>query len=191
MRRKLLIQAAMRVIARYGYPGCTIEKICAEAKVSRGLINHHFTSKDELIYQSYKELCEDWNQHLKAGLDKLVSEPMQQLRFVIRYNFAPRQFNHDYLDLWVGFWGASSKSPLLCRLSREQGVHDRALFGDIFQHCAQRYGLVLDPRRAAIGLIALLDGFWLEWSLDPDGFSAADAEAACVDYAERITGLTL
>ena len=190
VRRKLLIQATMRTIAKYGYPGCTIEKICGEAKVSRGLINHHFSSKDELIHQSYKELCEDWNLHLEQGLQALAGEPEQQLHFAIRYNFAPRQFKRDYLDIWVGFWGASSKSPLLRQLSREQSEHDRALYRALFVRCAEKNGLDFDGRQAAIGLIALLDGFWLEWSLDPDGFSAADAEAVCLDFAAR-TGIPL
>ena len=56
VRRRQLIDAAMRSIAKYGYAGTTIETICDEAKVSRGLINHHFGSKEELIRQSYKAL---------------------------------------------------------------------------------------------------------------------------------------
>ena len=110
---------------------------------------------------------------------------------MIRYSFAPRQFNHDYLDVWLGFWGASSKSPLLRQLSREQADYDREFHAEVFARLARKHGLEFNCRQASIGLIALVDGFWLEWSLDPEGFSAADAETICLDFVSRFTGITL
>jgi hypothetical protein len=34
-------------------------------------------------------------------------------------------------------------------------------------------------------VIALIDGFWLEWCLDPKSFTAAEAEAACLAFASQ------
>ncbi len=59
VRQQSIIDATMRCIARYSYSETTIDRICAEAKVSRGLINHHFQSKDELMAQTYKRLASD------------------------------------------------------------------------------------------------------------------------------------
>jgi len=43
----------------------------------------------------------------------------------------------------------------------------------------------VDSRRAALSMIALIDGFWLEWCLDPKGFTAEEAEAACLSFAAQ------
>ena len=49
IRRQLLIEAAERCLAEHGIQGFTIDRICREAKVSRGLISHYFAGKDDLL----------------------------------------------------------------------------------------------------------------------------------------------
>ena len=49
LRKARLIDATLACLKRYGFQGASIRKICAEAGVSVGLINHHYASKDELM----------------------------------------------------------------------------------------------------------------------------------------------
>ena len=88
VRRKLLIEATMRSIAKYGYAGTTIETICSEAQVSRGLINHHFGSKEELIRQSYKALRDQWMEATHGNIGE-HADPEDRLRAMIRVSFGP------------------------------------------------------------------------------------------------------
>ena len=180
VRRKSLIQATMRSIAKYGYAGTTIGRICAEAQVSRGLINHHFGTKDELIRQSYKELCDEWVFQTRDMLRE-TRDPEDKLRAMLRVSFGPALFKQEYLGIWVGFWSAIGKSPTLKKLNRELYQQDRDAFQKIFEEIATKRGKAIDSRRAAISLIALMDGLWLEWCLDPKGFTADEAVAACLD----------
>ena len=39
-------------------PAFTIDRICREAKVSRGLINHYFKSKDDLLVAAYEAMTD-------------------------------------------------------------------------------------------------------------------------------------
>ena len=48
-RRAALIAAGLACLARGGILEFTIDNICREAGVSRGLITHHFGSKDGLL----------------------------------------------------------------------------------------------------------------------------------------------
>lgn len=42
VRRSMLIEAATRCLSVGGIGAFTVDRICKEAGVSRGLINHHF-----------------------------------------------------------------------------------------------------------------------------------------------------
>ncbi len=79
------------------------------------------------------------------------------------------------------------------RHSREiQRVHDET-YGDyvglvrsMLTGLAKQEGaLRLNQRTAAIGLIALLDGLWLECCLDPEDFSRRDAIRICEAWIAR------
>ena len=186
VRRKQLIDAAMRSIAKYGYAGTTIETICDEAKVSRGLINHHFGSKEELIRQSYKALRDEWMSQTHGSVQGSYREPEQQLQDMIRVSFGPTMFKPEYLGIWAGFWSAIGKSPALRKLNRELFDKDREAYKQIFDAIGRKRGKPVDSRRAALSLMALIDGFWLEWCLDPKGFTAEEAEAACLGFATQL-----
>jgi TetR/AcrR family transcriptional repressor of bet genes len=185
VRRKSLIEAAMRSIAKFGYSGTTIDTICGEAKVSRGLINHHFGSKEELIRQSYKALRDEWVSQTHGSLLGSYATPEDKLRALIRVSFGPTMFKQEYLGIWAGFWSAIGKSPELRRLNRELFDKDRDAYQEIFEDIARERGKVVDTRRAALSIIALIDGFWLEWCLDPMCFTADEAEAACLGFVAQ------
>jgi AcrR family transcriptional regulator len=185
VRRRLLIEATMRSIAKYGYAGTTIETICEEAQVSRGLINHHFGSKEELIRQSYKALRDEWVAQTHGSLAEHYDDPEDKLRAMIRVSFGPTMFRQEYLGIWAGFWSAIGKSPALRKLNRELFDQDREAYEGIFAEIARKRGKPVDARRAALTVIALIDGFWLEWCLDPKSFTAAEAEDACLAFATQ------
>jgi len=57
MRTKnAIIQAAVKVLAKEGYSGTTTTKIVRKAKVSRGALVHHFSSKADLLQATVKHL---------------------------------------------------------------------------------------------------------------------------------------
>lgn len=185
VRRRELIEATMRSIAKFGYAGTTIETICEEAQVSRGLINHHFGSKEELIRQSYKALRDEWVAQTHGSIDAECTDPEDRLRAMIRVSFGPTMFKQEYLGIWAGFWSAIGKSSALRKMNRELFEKDREAYQSIFEEIARKRGRKIDSRRAALTVIALIDGFWLEWCLDPKSFTAAEAEAACLAFASQ------
>jgi AcrR family transcriptional regulator len=185
VRRRMLIEATMRSIAKYGYAGTTIETICSEAQVSRGLINHHFGSKEELIRQSYKALRDEWVAQTHGSVSEHYDDPEDKLRAMIRVSFGPTMFKQEYLGIWAGFWSAIGKSPALRKMNRELFDKDREAYEAIFEEIGRKRGKRIDARRAALTVIALIDGFWLEWCLDPKSFTAAEAEAACLAFAAQ------
>ena len=87
--------------------------------------------------------------------------------------------------IWIGFWSVIGKPASLKKLNRELYKQDRGTYQKAFDEIATRRGKRIDSRRAAIALSALMDGLWLQWCLDPKGFSPKDAESACMDLVTR------
>lgn len=47
-KKEQIVEAACKVMCHYGYDGTTLDKIAAEAAVSKSLISKHFGSKEEI-----------------------------------------------------------------------------------------------------------------------------------------------
>jgi TetR/AcrR family fatty acid metabolism transcriptional regulator len=62
-KRRLILDAAVRVFARRGFNGCRVSDIADEAGVAYGLVYHYFRSKDEVLDTLF---LERWNVLLDA-----------------------------------------------------------------------------------------------------------------------------
>jgi TetR/AcrR family transcriptional regulator, fatty acid metabolism regulator protein len=54
-KRRLLLDAAVRVFARNGYHDCRVGDIAKEAGVAYGLLYHYFRSKDEVLETIFRD----------------------------------------------------------------------------------------------------------------------------------------
>lgn len=77
-------------------------------------------------------------------------------------------------------------TPELDALNRDLYRGYRAVITRLMTEAARSRGVTLDAHRATVGLTALIDGLWLEWTLDAEAFSPAEAEAVCQDYLDRL-----
>jgi AcrR family transcriptional regulator len=68
-RRALLVDATFRCLQKHGFEGTSIRRICAEAGVSVGLINHHYRSKDDLVAETYLWLTQRITGKLRQAID--------------------------------------------------------------------------------------------------------------------------
>src|SRR3954452_22443717 len=58
LRRQLILEAAKRCFARYGYAGTTTKSIAVAASISEGLLFKHFPTKAALYAEILAEACE-------------------------------------------------------------------------------------------------------------------------------------
>jgi TetR/AcrR family transcriptional regulator, fatty acid metabolism regulator protein len=80
-KRRLLLDAAVRVFAREGFHTSRVGDIAAEAGVAHGLLYHYFASKDEVLETVFRET---WSELLDAIHDVEASgaPAREQLRQV-------------------------------------------------------------------------------------------------------------
>ncbi|HET9286578.1 MAG TPA: TetR/AcrR family transcriptional regulator [Gaiella sp.] len=61
-KRRLILDAAVRVFARNGFHGSRVGDIAEEAGVAHGLLYHYFSSKDEVLETVFRE---NWSELLQ------------------------------------------------------------------------------------------------------------------------------
>jgi TetR/AcrR family fatty acid metabolism transcriptional regulator len=54
-KRRLILDAAVRVFARQGFHGCRVSDVADEAGVAYGLVYHYFHSKDQILDTVFEE----------------------------------------------------------------------------------------------------------------------------------------
>lgn len=184
MRRKAIVEATMQCITRYGHSGSTLERICAQAGVSIGLIGHHFSSKEELMLSTYQELTDQLREETRKFLEVQGGSPEDRLLAIIRSSFRGQIFNEFILTTWLGFWGAAVSSEQLRALNKKLYADYRKELESVFKAIGKENGTQIDAKSAALTITALIDGFWLEWALDHKAFSSKKAEKCCIATAQ-------
>ena len=70
-RRQQIVGGLMKLIARKGYAGASIQDIAREAGLASGLVHYHFESKQEILLTLFAQLEDLVKQRLDARLAAL------------------------------------------------------------------------------------------------------------------------
>jgi TetR/AcrR family fatty acid metabolism transcriptional regulator len=91
-KRRLILDAAIRVFAREGFHRCRVSDIAKEANVAYGLVYHYFRSKDEVLDTLFTER---WSLLLEAigSVDAGGATPREKLHGVA--SFIIDSYHHD------------------------------------------------------------------------------------------------
>jgi TetR/AcrR family transcriptional repressor of bet genes len=196
-RRQALILATIECLKRYGHQGLSVRTISAAAGVSAGLINHHFPNKDELVAAAYRYFNNELVGAMLAAVARADDSPRARLQAFLNASFSAPNLDADVLAVWVVFWGLYRHSRLIQRVHHET-YEDyvrlvRSMLAELMKEARPRESRArsarcprADPRLAAIGLTALVDGLWLEWCLEPRTFRPTEAIALCEAWVESL-----
>ena len=184
--------ATLTCLQRFGHEGVSVRRISAQAGVSMGLITHHFAGIEALVAAAYDALATTL---LNAGRSRALAgdlEPVARLRAFFTASFAPPALDPSLFRTWLVFWSLAVHSPQV------RAVHERtyeatlAALDLLLRRLARRPGVAaFRIRPAAIGLAALIDGLWVELSLNPASCSAHSAIALCDDWVHALAAGTL
>ena len=164
-RRAMLIEAACASMAEDGIAGFTVDRICARAGVSRGLITHHFGAMAALMAATYAQLYdEDLPEAEGATLSSLFDT-----------TFDPSRFNRPRLNIWLALWQAIANTP---ELTEEH----RSRYGSYVARVARALKASGRAESLAPALIALIDGLSLQHCIDPASMPPEAARTACESF---------
>ena len=187
-RKQQLVQAAIECLAEGGTAGFTIDQVCRRAGISRGLISHHFKGKDALLAAAYDAMTVYLDDLAASGLAQTDEQPAAALRETIEANFATDLARQPTLKAWLAVWGEVSGNPDLKAVHRKRYDAYRINLTAAIAAVADERGRNVDAGQLATMFIALIDGLWLEWCLDPAALPQDEAKAACYALLEPYLG---
>ncbi|MEL4070096.1 TetR/AcrR family transcriptional regulator [Ochrobactrum sp. GPK 3] len=158
IRKQELIVAALNSIIKNGYLNSTINTISDESGFSRGLINHYFASKEDLLtaaHRYYLQNADDFYRHLMTST---TTGNFQRLIFA-----ASGPFLRDigYHPLLIHYMSAAWVVPEILALHRSLWGKYRSFIERRLLAVAHDKGMEIDVRLEAITLTQLADGLWL------------------------------
>ena len=177
LRRKALVDAALRTIGHHGSLNVTMSDIAREAGVSAALAHHYFGSKQQLLLETIRSLLRDLRRDAVAALTR-ASGPRERLSAIVHVSFQSDQFTPETVAAWLAFYVEAQRSPALRRLLK---VYARRLHSNLVFALDQ---LTSHERanRIAEGAGAMIDGLYIRHALGADAPNAASAIALVEDY---------
>src|SRR5580700_8130643 len=91
-KRRVILDAAMRVFARQGFHTCRVSDIADEAGVAYGLVYHYFASKDQILDTLF---LERWDVMLTAIAEADASARPAREKLSAIAGFIIESYRHD------------------------------------------------------------------------------------------------
>jgi TetR/AcrR family transcriptional repressor of bet genes len=176
-RRDELIDATIAAIFAGGLQQTTLNAIGKQAGLSPALVNHYFDGKAALLEATMRRLMRDLGREI-AGRLSARPTAIGRLHAIIDGCFSRRHFLPESMVAWLSFWLEVRRDPRFARLQR---ILNRRFQSNVMFALRQ---LVPEPEAEdlALGLTALIDGFWWAYAVDAKRIQPARARRLCRDY---------
>ena len=188
--RNAILDAAERVFQERGVSHTSLAEIAAEAGVTRGAIYWHFANKSDVFDALFERVVAPLEERFAAMHDELRRDsklnPLDSIRamaldFIGRVASDPRHFRLVEISWhkceYVGEMATIRDNHLEC------GNRHLEMAVESFRLAQERDFLPasLDPRIAAMGLVALIDGLVVNFTLERSTFPLAGYAPAILD----------
>ena len=94
-KHQQIVNAACRLFFKKGYHRTTIREIALASGMSMGQLYHYISSKDDVLFLTYKQMQMLWYEHLvKSGVEG-IKDPMERLTKAVRLTLGFTLKNKD------------------------------------------------------------------------------------------------
>ncbi len=186
-KRRLILDAAVRVFARQGFHTCRVSDIADEAGVAYGLVYHYFSSKEEILDTLF---LERWDVMLAAIAEADAREPTPKQKLHAIASFIIDSYRHDPELMKV----------IIVEVTRAANTFGRTHLAKIRDAYAQIAGIVaraqeegffrreITPEFAALAFYGCVEQVLTGWIFDSIPVSEEELERAKTLIVETICG---
>lgn len=184
--RSAILDAAEIVFQERGVSKSSLAEIAAAAGVTRGAVYWHFANKVELFDAMFQRVSGLMEAKLDELLKQHYDDPVEWMRELALY-FLDRLSNdpHYYRIINISWHKCEYVGEMadICDKHLERSNHFLDISVTAFQTSRERGFLSpnVDPRTAAIGLMAVVDGLVANWTLHKAAFPLIGAGTEIID----------
>ena len=168
--RAAILTAAMNLISKHGFNGTTVDKIAAEAGLSKGSIFWHFENKENLFLAVIETIRDGLLQAIMSGQDE-VRSPRERLRLLLdNYRSLIEVDCSRCLDLTVLIIEMVETNPSLANRLRDLFADLTDLLAGLLEEGKERgeIGKPIDSRMTAYAIIGNIQGMTVQYYLNRD-----------------------
>ncbi len=186
-RRQQLINATLDSISKRGFSGTTLETVTKTAKLSHGIVNFHFKSKEDLYIETLGFLATEHYTCWRKAVDDAGPEPARQLAALVGADFDPKICTAKKLAVWFAFWGQAKYRPnylkMRYRYDDERAEELWRICSDLIADGEYEH---LDAESLTRSLESIVDGLWLNMLLYPKEVTREMARDDCLRYLAQV-----
>ena len=177
-RRRQIVEALFRCMARKGYANVSITDIAEEGRVARGAINFFFTGKDEILAALLDRAITDYRAVLRPVLDK-PGPAHEQLRAALEVLLAPTPATREVMAVFLNYYALAPGHLGLAPALRDFFRDYRRFFALVLRRGIRQgcYPRTMEPDKAAAVLVAAVEGLLIQWVISPQSVDPPKAIA--------------
>ncbi|HLY49647.1 MAG TPA: TetR/AcrR family transcriptional regulator [Solirubrobacteraceae bacterium] len=185
-KRRLILEAGVRVFARQGFHTCRVADIADEAQVAYGLVYHYFSSKEEILDTLFTER---WGLMLDAigEIERESVSPREKLGAIANFIIDSYRYDPDLMKV------------IIVEVTRAANTFGQTHLEDIRKayrevaaivESAQKEGVFrseIDPAFAALAFYGLIEQVLTSWIFESEPVDEAEFERAKMLIVETIS----
>jgi len=184
-KRRIILDAAVRVFARQGFHTCRVADIADEAGVAYGLVYHYFTSKEEILDTLF---LERWDIMLGAIAQADAEQPSARSKLEAIAGFIVNSYRYDPELMKV----------IIVEVTRAANTFGRTHLAKIEEAYDQIAGIVaraqsqgafreqITPEFAALAFYGLVEQVLTRWIFESESVAEDELERAKALIVETI-----
>ena len=126
-RKNRIAEATWQVILKKGIDKASIKNIADEANMSVGLIQHHFSSKDQIIHYAMKLVLDRMEERAINRSNAFSGTRQEQLRRLMKFLIPVSHEEVMEARVWIAFLGNSFSDPILLELKEKMDHYSREM----------------------------------------------------------------
>tara|TARA_R110002020_G_scaffold29585_1_gene93340 strand:- start:34660 stop:35262 length:603 start_codon:yes stop_codon:yes gene_type:complete len=176
-----LINATIDSLAKRGYAATTLADVADGAGLSRGIVNFHFASKENLLAETIKYLQDEYTANWQAMITKAAPDTASQLLAMVTADLDRKICTHRKLAAWFALITEARSKPAYHEMAWERDAKYRATLASICVQAKQEGGYAFDPQSTADAIYAMQEGLWLRMMLFARAYKRETALGVILD----------
>jgi AcrR family transcriptional regulator len=176
-KRRVILDAAVRVFARQGFHTCRVADIADEADVAYGLVYHYFSSKEQILDTLF---LERWDVMLEAisEADAQQQSPREKLYAIAGFIVDSYRYDPELMKVIIvevtraaNTFGRTHLAKIREAYQQITGIVERAQADGVFRQ-------EIEPAFAALAFYGLVEQVLTEWIFDSEPVTEPQLERA-------------